>query len=64
MSIKPVRALLAEPLLNCQKLFNDFLQNIEPKEFSIKNEIEAINDEELQNSIVNLGASINREDNK
>ncbi len=30
----------------------------------IKNEIEAINDEELQNSIVNLGASINREDNK
>ena len=30
----------------------------------IKNEIEAINDEELQNSIVNLGAFINREDNK
>ncbi len=39
--------------------------NITEKERQIiKNEIEAINDEELQNSIVNLGASINREDNK
>ena len=35
--------------------------NITEKERQIiKNEIEAINDEELQNSIVNLGASINR----
>ena len=30
----------------------------------IKNEIEVIHDEELQKSIVNLGASIKREDNK
>ena len=30
----------------------------------IKNEIDVIHDEELEKSIVNLGASIKREDNK
>ena len=48
------------------------IDNIEKNEMKIsekekeiiKNEIEAITDKELQNSIVNLGATINREDNK
>ena len=42
---------------------NDGKISAEEKE-KIKNEIAVIHDEELQKSIVNLGASIKREDNK
>ena len=42
---------------------NEMKISEEEKEI-IKNEIDVIHDEELQKSIVNLGASIKREDNK
>ena len=51
------------PKAKVNKQLNNIKISEEEKEI-IKNEIDVIHDEELQKSIVNLGASIKREDNK